>query len=121
MRAEGGFTLLEMLVALAVFGLAALALMHLSGQNVRSAALVEERVLAGIVADNRAVDAALAGGAERAAAATHGTDVLADRQWRWQRRQQSLGNGLSRVQVTVYAPVSGQLAAEAELIAGDIQ
>ncbi len=54
-----GFTLLELLVALAVFGLAALALLNLSGQNSRSIGIVQERVLARIVAQNQAAEAAL--------------------------------------------------------------
>ena len=51
----GGFSLIEMLVALAVFSLAVIALLHLAGQNTRAASVIEERVLAGVVADNRAV------------------------------------------------------------------
>lgn len=57
--ATQGFTLLEILVALAVFGLAALALLNLSGQNSRSIAILQERVLARIVAQNQAAEAAL--------------------------------------------------------------
>lgn len=55
-RAEDGFTLLELLVALAVFSLAVVALLNLAGENTRAAALVEERTLAGVVAENRAVE-----------------------------------------------------------------
>ena len=37
----GGFSLIEMLVALAVFSLAVIALLHLAGQNTRAAAVIE--------------------------------------------------------------------------------
>jgi len=47
-----GFTLLEMLVALAVFSLAALALIRLQGVTVRTAADLDTRVVGGIVAHN---------------------------------------------------------------------
>ena len=83
-RAEPGFSLIEMLVALAVFSLAVLALLNLSGQNARSAALVEEQILAGMVADNRAVEA-LVLDMEALAAQSEGEELLAGRDWRWSR------------------------------------
>ena len=54
-----GFSLVELLVALAVFAMAALALLNLAGQSVRSAAHAEQRTLAGIVADTLAAEAML--------------------------------------------------------------
>jgi type II secretion system protein I len=57
---RAGFTLIECLVALAVFGLAAMALLNLSGESTRSAARVETRTLGGIVADNVAAEAMIA-------------------------------------------------------------
>jgi len=55
-----GFTLLEVLIALAVFGLAAIALLNLVGENTRSAAGVEARTWGGVVAEQPAVQAPLA-------------------------------------------------------------
>lgn len=77
-----GFTLIEMLVALAVFALAALTLLNLAGENTRSAAHVERRMLAGIVADNIAVQA-FALPNPPASGQTGGAAVLAGRTWRW--------------------------------------
>lgn len=51
-----GFTLLEMMVALAVFGLAALALMRLQAYSLRSAGEVESHSLARVVAQNLATE-----------------------------------------------------------------
>ena len=51
-RAERGFTLLEMLVALAVFSLAALALVRLQGVTLRTAADLDSKALGQIVARN---------------------------------------------------------------------
>lgn len=52
-KTEGGFTLIEVLAALALFSLAALALVRVSAENAKTARLVEIRAFAGIVADNR--------------------------------------------------------------------
>lgn len=53
-RNESGFTLIEMLVALAVFGLAALALLRLDGFAVSTAADLSARQAAALVAQNEA-------------------------------------------------------------------
>ncbi|WP_084438938.1 type II secretion system minor pseudopilin GspI [Sphingobium sp. TCM1] len=55
--AEHGFTLLEMLVALAVFSLAALALVRLQGVTLRTAADLDSKALGQIVARNLMVEA----------------------------------------------------------------
>jgi general secretion pathway protein I len=52
---ERGFTLLEMLVALAVIGVAALTLVRLDAFAVRSSADLDARTLAQVVAQNEAV------------------------------------------------------------------
>lgn len=55
-RAEAGFTLLEMLVALAIFSLAGLALVRLQAVSARSAMDLRQRTLAEIVARNLMVE-----------------------------------------------------------------
>jgi general secretion pathway protein I len=55
-RREAGFTLLEMLVALAVFSLAALALVRLQGVTLRTAADLDSKALGQIVARNLMVE-----------------------------------------------------------------
>lgn len=80
---RSGFSLIELLVALAVFSLAALALLNLSGENTRSAARVETRTLGGIVAENLAVEAMIA--PQLAEGDSNGRQALAGRNWRWTR------------------------------------
>lgn len=79
-----GFSLIELLVALAVFSLAALALLNLSGESTRSAARVETRTLGGIVAENLAVETMIA--PQLAEGDTSGQQMLAGRNWGWTRR-----------------------------------
>ena len=53
---QAGFTLIEMLVALAIFSLAALALLRLEGATVSNTGRLEEQAIAQIVARNIAVE-----------------------------------------------------------------
>lgn len=53
---QRGFTLLEMLVALSIISIAALTLVRLDAYAVRTAGDLDESTLAGIVAQNRAVE-----------------------------------------------------------------
>ena len=81
--ARDGFTLVEMLVALAVFGLSAMALLNLAGENTRSAARVENRTLGGVVADNLVVEAVIAPSLSNGV--SNGRTNLAGRDWSWTR------------------------------------
>lgn len=82
-RERQGFTLVEMLVALAVFSLSALALLNLSGENTRAAVRMETRTLGGIVAENLAVETMIA--PDLPPGVSSGTVDLAGRPWRWTR------------------------------------
>lgn len=110
-RAPGGFSLLEMLVALAVLALVVLSLLNLAGESTRTAAIVEERVLAGIVAENRAVEAATE---PLAALAAHGAgeERLGDRDWRWTRTVAATGDGVVRIDIAVRPHDGDRVAAE---------
>ena len=106
--AREGFTLVEMLVALAVFSLAALALLNLSGENTRSAARVEERTLGGVVAENVAVEAMVA--MQLPDGETSGQVRMAGRDWRWTRSVTATDDpDIQRIDVRV-ASAEGQAA-----------
>jgi general secretion pathway protein I len=55
-RQTAGFTLLEVLVALAVFSLAALALLRLQGASIATATRLDEKLIAAIALENRAAE-----------------------------------------------------------------
>jgi general secretion pathway protein I len=82
--AEHGFTLIEIMVALAVFALAVLALVRLESATVRGASMVDETLAAAMLARSIATDAAT-----QARAPTRGTttggEVNGGRPWRWTR------------------------------------
>ena len=56
MRRAAGFTLLEVLVALAIFATVAAAVLTAAASSVRNAARLEEKALAGWIADNQLVE-----------------------------------------------------------------
>jgi general secretion pathway protein I len=110
-----GFTLIELLVALAVFALMAVGLLNLAGESVRTAFAVEQRALAEVVADNRAVETALLPARQLAQPAS-GSERAGDREWRWQRIVRADGHGLLHVRIEVRDGDGGQLLAERDLL-----
>ena len=83
-RGEGGFTLIEMLVALAIFSLAALALLRLGGATAANSARLTDQALAQIVARNLSVEV-LTDPQPPAFGTSTGLTTNAGRQWRWTR------------------------------------
>lgn len=113
---RAGFTLLELLVALGVFSLAALALVNLSAESAATQSRIETRTLGGIVADNLAVEAMIARGGPPLD--DEGVSVLAGREWRWSRTTTATSDpSLHRVTLEVYA--EGEVAAQRILHRGD--
>ena len=110
---RSGFTLLELLVVLAVFGLAAAALLSLSAENTRLSDHLRTQALAGIVAENLAVEAVTA----RAVPPDgEGLVVMAGRDWRWSRVSQGVADGaLLRIDITVAEDGAREGAAAAVL------
>ena len=82
--AERGFTLVEMLVALAIFSLAALALLRLGGATASNSAIIQEQAIAQTVARNIAVET-LTDPQPPAFGTETGEVVNANRRWRWTR------------------------------------
>lgn len=83
--AQAGFTLVEVLVALSVFSLAVLALLNAVGESTRTAGTVATRMLAGVVAENRAVEITVAPSPPPAGLSA-GAEAAGGRLWRWTRK-----------------------------------
>jgi general secretion pathway protein I len=81
---ERGFTLIEMLVALAIFGLAALALLRLEGVTLSSTALLADRSVGETVVRNLAVEVLSDPLAPSFGRAT-GSVINGGREWNWTR------------------------------------
>lgn len=82
---EAGFTLIELMVALAVFSIAALALLRLEGATLSSTADLSDRTIGQIVARNLAVEA-LTDPVPPTFGETRGREENAGRTWTWTRR-----------------------------------
>ena len=77
-----GFTLLEIMVALAIFSLAALAMVRLQGYSVRSTANLGDSSMAWQVARNVAVEI-LSNPAPPTLGETQGDEINGGQNWRW--------------------------------------
>ncbi|THG37766.1 type II secretion system minor pseudopilin GspI [Sphingomonas olei] len=98
---SAGFTLIEVMVALAVFSLAALALIRLEGATIRSTALLGDTVVAQMVARNVAIDAVTSARAPALGRAA-GVEQNGGRAWRWVREVRPTGDArILRIDVAV--------------------
>jgi general secretion pathway protein I len=79
---RNGFTLLEIMVALAIFSLAALAMVRLQGYSVRSTANLGDSSMAWQVARNVAVEI-LSNPAPPTLGETRGEELNGGQNWKW--------------------------------------
>jgi general secretion pathway protein I len=106
---ERGFTLIEMMVALAVFSLAALALIRLEGATIRGATTLDTTLMAQIVARNVAYTAMTDARAPTLGVAS-GVEQNGGRSWAWTRVVAPTGDArILKIDVTVMDP-SGRSA-----------
>ena len=106
-RAEAGFTLIEMLVALAIFSLAALALLRLGGATATNSASLADQAIAQLVARNLAVET-LTDPQPPAFGASQGDAVNAGRRWRWTRTvSRSPEARIQQIEITVQPEAGG--------------
>ncbi len=107
---EAGFTLIEVLVALAIFSLAALALLRLQGAALGTTAQLDERTMADIVAQNIAAEVMVAAQPPGFGTTAGDTDN-GGRRWRWtQRVERSPDPRLQRIEIRVAGPDGGTAA-----------
>jgi len=105
-----GFTLLEILVALAILGIVMISAVKTSGSATKNAAYLKERTLAHWVAMNRATDLQV----DRAwvkPGSSDGVVIMANREWRWQETAaETADKDLRRVEIKVQGDSDGPLA-----------
>lgn len=108
---NAGFTLVEVLVALAIFSLAALALLRLQGAALATTGRLDEKTIANIVAQNRAVEVTIAA-APATFGASAGVETNAGRQWNWtQSVLRTPDPRLQRIEIRVAGQDGGTAAA----------
>jgi general secretion pathway protein I len=103
---DRGFTLIEVLVALAIFSLAALALVKLDSATIRTGEAIERRQIARIVLNNLAVEA-LTDPVPPALGQSEGDLSNGGRSWHW-RRTVGRADGIVRIDLGV-ADQAGQI------------
>jgi general secretion pathway protein I len=93
--ADAGFSVVEALVALAVFAMAGVALVQLQAHSVATLTRVEARALASVVAQNKLVDAYAATQAPDLGA-SEGEARLGGRDWRWRMAVSATADPMTR-------------------------
>lgn len=98
---ESGFTLIEMMVALAIFSLAAIALLRLEGATLSQTVILRDRTIGQIVARNVAVEALTDRGAPPIGV-LNGEETNAGREWHWVRvTSKTADTRVQRIDVSV--------------------
>ena len=101
---QNGFTLIEIMVALAVFSLAALALIRLEGATIRGATILDTTLTAQIVARNVAIEA-VTDARPPTLGDTSGVETNGGRSWSWSRHVEATGDArILKIEVTVADP-----------------
>ena len=98
---RNGFTLIEIMVALAVFSLAALALIRLEGETIRGTGRLDAIFVAQTVARNVAIEA-VTDARPPTLGQTAGVERNAGRDWAWTRSVRATGDArILRIDVAV--------------------
>jgi len=96
---QAGFTLVEVLAALLIFSLSIIGLIHAGTQSAKTAYILEEKMLAGIVADNQLV---LARADDLSRGVRRGQDAMRGRVFNWELRTHNTDvDGFFRLSVQV--------------------
>jgi general secretion pathway protein I len=112
-----GFSLIETMVALSVFSVAAMGLLSLNTQTVRFSSDLDKRLLAKTVADNIAVDT-VTGKLEGVSPQTTGEEVQRGRTYVWTRTIEATPNqGLYSVRIRVSEADNETVLAQLSLLA----
>lgn len=104
---EAGFTLVEVLAALLIFSFAIIGLTHSGTESVRAVSILEDKTYAGIVADNRIVQARLK---PLKVGSSNGTERAAGREYEWREViSETESNGFYQILITVTSKDDDQI------------
>lgn len=99
-RRAYGFTLLEVLIALAILAIVLVSAIKITADNIQNLWYLENKTLAAVIANNHAVEMRLA---KEKPETQDGWDDMAGRHWYWQvRRNTSSIVGLWRYRIEVF-------------------
>ncbi|MGL4734405.1 MAG: type II secretion system minor pseudopilin GspI [Enterovibrio sp.] len=90
---QRGFTLIEIMIALAIFSVSAMAVLNSTGQNINSLAALEKKTFAAMVADNQLALLLIAGAPE---SERSGKTNMADQEWHWTVKPVATATGMLR-------------------------
>ena len=109
---QAGFTLIEVLVALLIFSTAIMGLMHAGTENIRAVSILEQKQLAGIVADNQLLLALNRPGQGIKIGSQLDGGEMGGRDWLWKIRTENSGTpDFYRITITVKEKKSEQVLA----------
>lgn len=112
---NAGFTLIEVMLALSIFTMAALAALQVASEHIRSITLIEEQAFATMVASNRMAEVHISDTWPPQNGAS-GQMQMAERTWYWRQESvETVTDGLREVTIIVSADEDG---AEAARISG---
>ncbi|WP_405118481.1 type II secretion system minor pseudopilin GspI [Pseudomonas leptonychotis] len=112
MKRSAGFTLLEVLVALAIFAMVAASVLTATARSLQTAARLEDKTLAMWIADNRLTELQLAP-SPVADGREQGELDFAGRRWQWQSEVQATSEpDMRRVTLWVALSEPGRLAGD---------
>lgn len=102
-RSERGFTLLEVLVAVAILGIALAAIIKTVSENTANAAYLREKTFAHWVAVNKLAELEVTDTFQTGRSS--GKSSMGDREWPWQVEISETPNSeIHRVEIAVYSP-----------------
>lgn len=99
---ESGFTLVEVLASLLIFSTAILGLMHAGAENIKAVRLVEQKQIAGIIADNQLILAQTDGRGLRLGTSQEAVE-MGGQKWDWELRvEETELDGFLRLVVNIH-------------------
>lgn len=112
---ERGFTLVEILVALAVVSISLVGLIKAQGQQTQNLAYFEQKTFADLIAANLATDLRL--NETTPLGDKSGKETLAQRTWHWRiLTRETPNDGIAQAVISVYEPSKQKPNLEAEAL-----